>query len=461
MNGICTRRKSRLHILFVAALIGVNFLWSGTAYIMQTYRLLGFLDGSSANLLVCGLYYLFQAAGVGVTSLLFAKQPRFAGGRGLPLGASVVLIASTALAAFSPSLKVVITAGIVLNIAIGLLSGCYLTRLSTDIPRQRRGLLYGSAYALGSLGTWLLSLPMGGRYLWNNQSFIALAILFLLSLLLLWLLPPLPPETQNPSRLRFHLSRGLLPLMAAVVFLMFTLNMLGFSFPLSSAAGGGVYIELTRAFYAIGLIVAGFISDKSRRWGGVSCLAALVFPFLALALGENLTGVTIMWVMAYLFLGYLSVFRAIVFADISENMNLPALAALGLAAGRLGEAAGTLGSEQLTGTPLILFTGVISILLVVLFFMLYQRLYEPDINPEAQERQRFTAYVTHYNLSGREEEIFSLIIQGKSNAEIAAALYISESTVKFHVGNIFKKTGPANRQELIADFRRSTARAGL
>lgn len=53
----------------------------------------------------------------------------------------------------------------------------------------------------------------------------------------------------------------------------------------------------------------------------------------------------------------------------------------------------------------------------------------------------------------REREIFALIMRGMSNAEIAGALYITESTVKFHVGNIFKKTGLASRSELIADYK--------
>ena len=31
--------------LYFTALIGLGFLWTGSAYIVQAYRLLGFLDG--------------------------------------------------------------------------------------------------------------------------------------------------------------------------------------------------------------------------------------------------------------------------------------------------------------------------------------------------------------------------------------------------------------------------------
>lgn len=48
-------------------------------------------------------------------------------------------------------------------------------------------------------------------------------------------------------------------------------------------------------------------------------------------------------------------------------------------------------------------------------------------------------------LSAREEEVALLIAQGHSNREIATRLFISEKTVKCHVGNVYKKTGLDSR----------------
>ena len=52
-----------------------------------------------------------------------------------------------------------------------------------------------------------------------------------------------------------------------------------------------------------------------------------------------------------------------------------------------------------------------------------------------------------YNLTAREEEVLALLAAGATNREIAKHLLISETTVKFHLTNIFTKLGAKNRVE--------------
>jgi DNA-binding NarL/FixJ family response regulator len=52
-------------------------------------------------------------------------------------------------------------------------------------------------------------------------------------------------------------------------------------------------------------------------------------------------------------------------------------------------------------------------------------------------------------LSERELEVLTLIARGTSNAEIAEQLYVSERTVKGHVGSIFTKLGARDRAAAI------------
>lgn len=52
-------------------------------------------------------------------------------------------------------------------------------------------------------------------------------------------------------------------------------------------------------------------------------------------------------------------------------------------------------------------------------------------------------------LSRQETMVRNLIVQGKTNKEIAKDLYISLSTVKSHITNIYGKLNVANREELL------------
>jgi DNA-binding NarL/FixJ family response regulator len=64
--------------------------------------------------------------------------------------------------------------------------------------------------------------------------------------------------------------------------------------------------------------------------------------------------------------------------------------------------------------------------------------------------EKLAAGVSGETLTGRELAVLMLLARGKSNKEIGANLFISESTVKGHLRNIFTKLNVLSRTEAIA-----------
>jgi DNA-binding NarL/FixJ family response regulator len=57
------------------------------------------------------------------------------------------------------------------------------------------------------------------------------------------------------------------------------------------------------------------------------------------------------------------------------------------------------------------------------------------------------------DLSARQREILEMVVEGLSNAQIAGRLYLSESTIKQHLGAVYKVLGVRNRTEAAKTMR--------
>ncbi len=63
--------------------------------------------------------------------------------------------------------------------------------------------------------------------------------------------------------------------------------------------------------------------------------------------------------------------------------------------------------------------------------------------------ERADSVVAGYGLTPREQEILRLVLQGATNKDIESKLFVSASTVRNHIYNIYRKLGVRNRLELV------------
>jgi DNA-binding CsgD family transcriptional regulator len=89
---------------------------------------------------------------------------------------------------------------------------------------------------------------------------------------------------------------------------------------------------------------------------------------------------------------------------------------------------------------------------VILYTAKY--LFASQRNKSPAEEELLTLKITDskvlfYSISEREKDIAECLLTGKTNEEIADEKYISLTTVKKHIYNLFRKTGAKNRVELI------------
>lgn len=77
----------------------------------------------------------------------------------------------------------------------------------------------------------------------------------------------------------------------------------------------------------------------------------------------------------------------------------------------------------------------------------------PTLAPEATSALIHSATggpALGFDLTEREREVLALMAEGLTNSQIASKLFVSDSTVKFHVSSVLRKLGAASRTEAVS-----------
>ncbi len=111
-----------------------------------------------------------------------------------------------------------------------------------------------------------------------------------------------------------------------------------------------------------------------------------------------------------------------------------------------------------------IYIGFIAVIFTALGIWLALNLSKPKIETVVVEKEVYvtrnenfvldTALVSQLELSKRELEILGLLAQGHSNQEIAAKLFVSLSTVKTHIQNLFEKLEVKRRIQAVEKAKR-------
>lgn len=440
----------------VCALIGICFLLTGSEYITWwLYKLPTVFESTTVDILSEGIGYLFQAVGIFVYALMIRKKPLVFLSK---LSFSIIIILdglATALAFLSVNASTVLIFGFLMNLLHGVIGTIYLTRLAQFVPQQRRGIVFGLSYAFGSIGTWVFSLLFKGTFLGTPFIFIVYIILIIAAILINRTLISTSLSVNMDQTGSTNFKKPILLFAALVVVALSIVKGLGFYFPSSDHLSGSISAVSMRAFYAVGLIAAGLINDRNRKYGAICCLASLAFPFITFGLNGESSISTVLWLVGYIFFGFFSVYRVVTFTDLSgKSDKLLYIAGFGLMFGRVGDSIGTLVGVLFKPqfVILLLMAAVLFVLTIFLFFKYYNGAYYSVLPQEKNMEILLLDFCSQYALSSREADVLKLIINGRSNSEIASDLYIAESTVKFHVKNILRKTTCTNRTSLTAKF---------
>ena len=111
-----------------------------------------------------------------------------------------------------------------------------------------------------------------------------------------------------------------------------------------------------------------------------------------------------------------------------------------------------------------IYIGFIAVIFTALGIWLALKLSKPKIETVVVEKEVYvtrnenfvlnSSLVSQLELSKRELEILGLLAQGHSNQEIAAKLFISLSTVKTHIQNLFEKLDVKRRIQAVEKAKR-------
>ena len=453
----------RKSIAFISILIGLLFFLNSSQYLSWFYILAQNNDTAYVDFVGQVLGKLFQALGIVCYMLYvrFGKKPLNS-----IVGFSVLISTNFLLATLTivPALRnMCFFFGLLMNIAIGLLYALYVSYTIHIVPKNFYSLSFGIGIGISCLFSYILYVcDKDYSFITSSTCLYLYGVIGFSVVIYLICNQNLIEEkgkTKEPDSTDSNYPTYNLLLVGALLSLISVTYAMGYFVPSGDIGDFHISVEMMRLIYLASLVVAGALNDKSRRLGTMLILVALAFAFSMPLMRSNATGVYITWIVSYFTGGFITICRTVFFLDVAKDTNRLYLAPMGLAIGRAFEPIGMMMRFRFSNnnTLLLFIISLLFSITIVLFAVVFSRLYASN---QAHIEQPATidyhgVFSTKYDLSTREIQILDELLNRQSNKEIAANLYITEATVKFHVKNLLRKTACKNRNELIKLYNNS------
>ena len=243
------------------------FSLTSASYLSWLYHLMGFISPEATDALSLIVGYTLQAVGIGLFAAIVRRNSRLIS-RPMAVGILALYALCMVPAIIGTSTIGVITFGLLMNLFCGVIAGLYLYMIASEVPANRRGIVFGGGYALATIAVWLLSMADGANFLRSGAS---IAVYFVLGIVVAVMFSkqestggPLPVQVDLPVEASTDAaqsassspspvsapnpadSRSFLFLACATIVMLSLVKNLGFGFP-SADVQGGLSLELSRA----------------------------------------------------------------------------------------------------------------------------------------------------------------------------------------------------------------------
>lgn len=452
-------KKDFIICLFILAAI---YSCGTLIYYSQTFLLFRFYDNEIIKEMLSGWNYLAQAAGIILFVFSFKFLHGISGKRKFQVINCLLLPPIMTVSIFTRSGFILILMMVLLNLIIGMLTAFAFSLIASYITAKHFAACFAGAYSIGGIITYFICLL--------NEEIMVSFFVIILSCVLVGIISALillykdidisftAGNIASPFLSANKIDIGLLHLIIALMTVIFTL---GSNDPVLVESGSKIGMISTRLFYAGGLMLAAVIFDKNHVIGSICALASILYPIMIIILYKEVPIHYIPIALTDTFFGFCAVFRAGLFMSLASEKGKLYIAPLGLCISRIIDGMVSVSLVLFGFDRLVCFiiAGVLFVPLIILFcYMLTKFTLQPDTtiavnnisenNASGSEEITSTSFAEIYHLTRREEEISGYLADNKTNSEIADILFVSESTVRFHVSNILKKTGLTNRREV-------------